>query len=329
MPESHVKNAHGGRPLTRQVDLNLLELFVTIYRTRNLTAAEMQMGLTQSAVSRALGRLREMYGDALFVRQQRGVAPTPFADELAAPITSALETLRATLHRTRFDPARDGRGFRVALSDVGERIFLPKLVNHLARVAPRVTIDVVSPTQAQLDEGLTSGQIDLAVGFFGTMSKQVHHRRLFHERFVYVARPGHPAVKGRLDQQQMRSLPHVVGGPQGMEHAASVEKVLSQPQVKGHVALRVHSLLGIGPVVADSDLVGIIPSNLAAVVSGHIPLQIIDPPVEFPGFDVTMIWHDRFHRDPASEWIRVVFSELFMGLKVEPSPQMSGFQLST
>lgn len=105
MNRTHIKDNQAARPLSRQVDLNLLELFETIYRTRNLTAAGSQLGLTQSAVSRALGRLREMYGDALFVRQQRGVAPTPYADSLAAPITSALETLRATLNRLTFDPA--------------------------------------------------------------------------------------------------------------------------------------------------------------------------------------------------------------------------------
>ena len=316
MSRLHMSEAHRSRPLSRQVDLNLLELFETVYRTRNLTAAGAQLGLTQPAVSRGLGRLREMYGDALFVRQQRGVAPTPFADALAAPVTSALDTLRATLVRPTFDHAVQGRTFRVALSDVGERIFLPRLAEHLARIAPQVVIEVVSPTQEQLHEGLTSGQIDLAVGFFGSLSKQVHHRRLFRERFVYVARQGHPNVKGKLLREQLRKLPHAVGGPAGMQHAAAVEKVLSGPRVKAQVALRVHSLLCVGPIVTDSDLVGLVPSNLAAMVASHMPLQLVEPPVQFPGFDVTMVWHDRFHRDPASEWLRAVFVSLFDGLKV-------------
>lgn len=152
------------------------------------------------------------------------------------------------------------------------------------------------------------------------MSKQVHHRQLFRERFVYVARQGHPLVKAKLKKEQLRVLPHVVGGPEGMQHAASVEKVLSGSRVKAPVALRVHSLLCIGPVVSSTDLVGLIPSNLAFVVADYIPLQIVEPPVQFPGFDVAMIWHDRFHRDPASEWLRDVFSELFLGLKVAVTP---------
>lgn len=315
MSPAHITDAHRSRPLSRQMDLNLLELFETVYRTRNLTAAGARLGLTQPAVSRGLGRLRDMYGDALFVRQQRGVAPTPFADALVAPVASALETIRATLVRPTFQPTVQARTFRVALSDVGERIFLPRLLEHLAEVAPQVVIEVVSPSEEQLHEGLGSGKIDLAVGFFGALSKQVHHRRLFKERFVYIARQGHASVDGTLRREQLRGLRHVVGGPQGMQHAVAVEKVLTGNRVKASVALRVHSLLCIGPVVAGSDVLGIIPSNLAAVVAGHMPLQVIEPPIQFPGFDVTMVWHDRFHRDPASAWLRDVFVALFEGAK--------------
>jgi DNA-binding transcriptional LysR family regulator len=316
MSLAHINGSDRSRPLSRQVDLNLLELFETVYRTRNLTAAGSQLGLTQPAVSRGLGRLREMYGDALFVRQQRGVAPTPFADALAAPVTSALDTLRSTLVPPTFDHAVQPRAFRVALSDVGERIFLPRLTEYLARTAPQLSLEVVSPTEQQLHEGLSSGRIDLAVGFFGSLSKQIHHRRLFRERFVYVAREGHPTVAGKLAREQLRELLHVVGGPQGMQHAAAVEKVLLGPRVKARVALRVHSLLCVGPVVAGSDVLGLIPGNLALVVAGHMPMQIIDPPIQFPGFDVAMVWHDRFHRDPASVWLRGVFVDLFEGEKV-------------
>jgi DNA-binding transcriptional LysR family regulator len=226
------------------------------------------------------------------------------------------DTLRSTLTRPVFDSAVQSRTFRVAMSDIGERIFLPRLADHLARSAPNVVIEAVSPRLEQLHEGLSSGQIDLAVGFFGTLSKQVHHRRLFRERFVYLARQGHPAVKGKLTREQLRGLAHVVGGPEGMQHAAAAEKVLSGARVKARVALRVHSLLCVGPVVAGSDLVGLVPGNLGAMVASHMPLQLVDPPVQFPGFDVTMVWHDRFHREPAIEWLRSVFVSLFDGLKL-------------
>jgi DNA-binding transcriptional LysR family regulator len=312
------KDSSTGKPLPRNLDLTLLELFDCVRRTHNLSAAGAQLGLSQPAVSRALGRLREIYGDPLFVRRARGVMPTPFAEALGAPVAAALQTLRSTFERQGFDPRQEGRSFRVAMSDIGERLFLPRLMTHLAQHAPGVSVEAVSPGEVDLQESLQSGKVDLAVGFLGALSKQMHQKRLFRERFIYVARQGHPVVEGRLRREQLRLLPHVVGGPEGMEHAAAVRKVLEGPRVKAPIALRVHSFLCVGPVVASTDLIGVVPSNLAAVVATHVPLQLVEPPVQFPGFDVAMAWHQRFHRDPGSEWLRGVFVALFNGLKVEP-----------
>lgn len=323
MPKHPGKDAHPSRPLTRQLDLNLLELFEAIHRTRNLTAAGAQLGLTQSAVSRGLGRLRVSYDDALYIRQQRGVAPTPLADTLAAPISDALQTLRATLKRPSFDHSVQARTFRVAMSDVGERILLPRLLQHLARVAPKVVLEALSPDEDQLQDALVTGRLDVAIGYFGNLSKQIHQRRLFREQFVYVASNRNPAIRqGTLRREQLRALQHVVGGSKAMQHAAAVERVLASPRVKAQVALRVHSLLCIGPIVAANDAVGLIPGNLALMVADHLPLQIITPPVQFPSFDVTMVWHDRFHQDPANQWLREVFVQLFEGRKIAENPEL-------
>ncbi|RKE38636.1 LysR family transcriptional regulator [Paraburkholderia sp. BL23I1N1] len=313
MHTNHVRPVRTVRPLSRQLDLNLLDLFETIYRTRNLTQSGSQLGLTQPAVSRGLARLREMYGDALFVRQQRGVSPTPFADSLVGQIAQALEIVRATIRRPTFAPEHETRTFRVAMSDIGERLFLPRLMTCVTRHAPRVVVEVVSPAEGELRDGLASGQIDLAVGYLGNLSKQMHQRRLFTERFVYVARRDHPQITAPLRREQLRELSHVVAGPTGMLHAAAVEKVLSSPRVRACVALRVHSFLGVGPVVASTDLVSAVPSNLAATVAEHMGLQLLEPPVRFPTFEVALIWHQRFHGDPGNEWLRAMFASLFGG----------------
>lgn len=309
----------GGREsLPRNLDLTLLELFECIRRTGNLSAAGALMGLSQPAVSRGVARLREMYGDALFVRHPRGVESTPFADALALPVASALQTLRSTFSRPTFDAKVEARSFRVALSDIGERLFLPRLLDRLAQSAPQVQIEAMSPL-VELQEGLTSGRIDMAVGFLGELGKQFHRRKLFRERFVYVARERHRVVRGSLKREQLRAIPHVVAGPPGMEHAAAVEKVLSGRRVKARTALRVHSFLCVGPVVANTELIGAIPGNLAAVVADHLSLQVIESPVQFPSFDVEMAWHQRFHREPGGEWLRSIFTELFEGQAVAAS----------
>lgn len=293
------------------LDLNLLELFECIWRTRNLTGAGERLGLSQPAVSRGLARLRETYGDELFVRHRRGVEPTAFAQTLAEPVATALAIVRRTIEKPHFSPAEDSRRFRIALSDIGERYFMPRLAGWLSDHAPYVSIDTVSVSREQLLTGLGAGEIDLAVGFLPGLGKQVHEKRLFEEKYVYIARAGHPKVDGHLSAGQLRELPHVVGTPQGTRHAAAVEKVLMGPRVRAVVAMRVGSFLSVGPIVADSDLVAVVPSNLAELVSEHVGLQLIAPPVRFPSFGVSMVWHRRFHGDPGGIWLRQVLTELF------------------
>ncbi|WP_026229452.1 LysR family transcriptional regulator [Trinickia symbiotica] len=296
---------------TPHLDLNLLELFECVWRTRNLTAAGERLGLSQPAVSRGLARLRDTYRDELFVRHRRGVEPTGFAQSLAEPVLTALAMVRRTVEKPTFSPMDDTRRFRVALSDIGERYFLPRLAQWFAKHAPNVGIDTVSASRAELQVGLDNGDIDLAVGFLPGLGKQVHERKLFEEKFVYIARAGHPSVNGRIRASQLRDLSHVVGSPQGTRHAAAVEKVLTGAGVKAVVAMRVDSFLTIGPIVANSDLVAVVPSNLAALVAEHVELQLLAPPVQFPRFDVSMVWHRRFHGDPAVGWLRETFLRLF------------------
>ncbi len=293
------------------LDLNLLALFDSIWRTRNLTATGAQLGLSQPAVSRGLARLREAYGDELFVRRQRGVEPTPFGQALAEPIAAALTIVRRTIEKPSFSPRDDLRRFRVAMTDIGERYFLPRLAAWLAAHAPRVGIDTVTPSRPDLIADLASGEIDLGLGFLPNLGKQIQEQRLFREKFVYIARRGHPRIDGRLAAADLRGLPHAVGRPPGTEHAAIVEKVLTGPRIRAPVALRVASFLGIGPIVGSSDLVAVVPSNLAALVAEHVALQLIAPPVRFPSFDVSMVWHRRFQADPGGTWLRGAIARLF------------------
>lgn len=299
------------RLLAARVDLGLLELFDSVYRLRNLTQAGTQLGLTQPAVSRGLARLRDAYGDKLFVRQQRGVLPTPFADHLAKPLADALNIVHGTVERPCFDPGSDSRRFCIAMSDIGERFFLPRLVLRLSDSAPHVTVEGVSQALPELRAGLEGGSVDLVAGYLPELGKLVRQQRLFREHFVYVARAGHPQVGGLLRREQLRDLPHVLACPPGTPHAVAVERVLTSPRVRAAIVLRVRSFLCVAPIVAQTDLVAAMPSNLAALVAGPLNLQCIESPVQIPGFDVAIAWHDRYHRDPANEWIRKQFIDLF------------------
>jgi len=308
---AHMKTTPSSQLRPNRVGLQLIELFNSIYNTRNLTITASRLGLSQPAVSRGLARLRDAYGDPLFIRQQRGVQPTPFADHLAEPLAAALSIVQGTIERPTFAPATDARHFRIALTDIGERHFLPRIVTHFAKAAPRVSVEAVSPALPELQSALASGDIDLAVSFLPRLGKQFRELRLFRERFVYLARGKHPVVRGTLTKEMVRTLPHVVVATPGTRHAAEVERVLTSSRVRVPIALRVRSFLCVGPIVAGSDLLAVVPGKLAELVAATLRLQQIDPPLQIPGFDVSMGWHQRFHRDPGSEWLRAQFVELF------------------
>jgi DNA-binding transcriptional LysR family regulator len=309
--------------LLRQLDVPLLQLFDTIYKIRNLTLAAERLCLSQPAVSRGLARLREVYGDQLFVRQPGGLAATPFAETLVEPLAFALDTLQSTLQKTEFDATTSRRVFKIAMSDIGERLFLPVLSQHLTQQAPGVGIQVVAPTLEDLRSGLASGEVDLAVGFFANMGKQFHHQRLFRERFIYVARQGHPVVKGSLTVALQASLPHVISGSATSSHASVVRRALATPELNAPVAMQVQSFLSVAPIVASTDLIAALPSNLARVTAKHMRLQLIEPPLPLPSFEVVQNWHQRFHRDAASTWLRQVFLSLFRDFDFEASEPLT------
>jgi DNA-binding transcriptional LysR family regulator len=309
MLDMQIKHVHKTLTPTR-TDLNLLALFDVVYRLRNLTAAGAELGLSQPAMSRALGRLRDTYGDPLFVRHQRGVQPTPLADHLAAPVAQALTLLRGAAEQPGFDPATTRRRFKLALSDIAERFFLPRLASQLARVAPGASVESVVIDSTDLAHELGVGAADMALGYLPALGKQVRMQRLFRESYVYVARKGHPAVRGRLTHEQLRNLPHVLVDPPGTLHAQAVERSLPRAKTGSPIAMRVRSFLCVGPIVEQSDLVAVVPNNLAQLVSQHVALQLIAPPRPIGSFDVSMAWHQRYHRDPAIEWLRECIAAL-------------------
>src|SRR5262245_1956109 len=149
----------------RRVDLNLLVVFDAVYRTGKLSAAGEALALSQPAMSHALRRLRETLKDPLFVRLPRGLQPTPFADELAGGVTRALAELRNAIGKPKFDPAEAARLFRIAMTDIGEQVFLPKLARHLQAAAPEVSLQAYQLPVKELLTAMYEGEIDLAMGF--------------------------------------------------------------------------------------------------------------------------------------------------------------------
>ena len=284
-----------------RLDLNLLRVFHHLVRLGRVSKVAQALGMSQPAVSSALGRLRQALGDELFLRTQQGMEPTPYALQLAKPVALALDGLQQALNvRASFDPATSARHFRLAMTDVGEMYFLPVLMDAMAREAPGVTFEVVSVTQASLKEDMASGRVDLALGLLPQLQAGFFQQALFRQSYVCLMRAGHPlATASVLSLQDFAAAEHVRVLAAGTGHGR-VETALERQGVRRRVRMTVPHYVALGDVLGHSDLMATVPERFAQRVMTPFGLTTIH-----------QFWHERLHRDPGHQWLRVQLAHLF------------------
>ncbi len=291
--------------------LNQLLLVNALLTHTNLSEAAEQIGMSQSAASHALGRLRKQLNDPIFIRTAEGMQPTPYGSRLAHAVKEALQLLRDGMERHgEFAPQMSNRTFNVIMSDVSQTLYLPKLLARLAREAPGVTLRISPVPQKAPNLILESGDVDLAVGAFTHIIAGCRQKRLYKEKYVCVARNDHPMVSDGMSTQAFCSVSHVLVDSKGYVHE-QLDRILTQQEMTRHAKLQVPGFQSVPLVVARSELVAIMASRLANVYAELLPLAIMPPPVVLPSYDVKVFWHERFHRDPMNIWLRNLFFELF------------------
>lgn len=285
------------------LDLNLLVVLEALLAERSVTRAAHRIGLSQPAVSNALGRLRSLIDDPLLVRTSRGMEPTPRALELAAPITQALDTIRRALSPGHaFDPQRSAFTFRVQSADALELSLLPRLIERLEATAPHVSV-LFSRTSGSAEEELRSGRIDLYIGTWANVPSGFRRHLLRQETFACIARKGHPSIKSRLTLDAYLRVGHVVvSSDQGPGDV--VDTRLSDHALGRRVVLRTPHLLVAPLVVAHTELIATLPRGVAAAFAQLLPLRIFKPPLDTPAFPVSMVWHPRTHEQAPHRWLR-------------------------
>ena len=293
------------------IDLNLLSVFDRLYEDRKVSLAAENLGLSQPAVSSALGRLRRLLHDDVFLRTARGMQPTPLADELAKPIANALSSIRDTLSRQlQFDPKTSSRQFAVAMTDIGEFHFLPGLVVALESSAPGVTISTVRGTAINLKYEMEAGQVDLAVGHLPDLVADFHRRPLFSQRYVCLFRKGHPMDRSPSEIQAFARAEHAVVVSAGTGHGRA-DEYIEQAGVHRRIRLRVPHFVALADVLESSDLIATVPEAFAMRSVKHFNLAYGDHPVALPPIDISLLWHKRHHRDPANRWLRDLIAMRF------------------
>ena len=293
------------------VNLNLMVGLDALLTERGVTRAADRVGLTQSAMSRVLGQLRELFDDELLVRGAGGrMVPTPKAEALALPVAQGLAALRrALVGEVGFDPATSQRRFSIATQDATAAIVLPRLVQRLAELGPRVDLDVVPFDARRFAAELEAGSLDLVLNVGIPDAPGLRARGLWRERFVCVLRRGHPAAGG-LDLATWAALDHVLVSPQGGGGPGVVDTALAAHGLERRVAVRLRSFLAATLLVARTDLVMTVSAHLAAEVGPGMGLIVLPSPVELPGFGVRMGWHERFDADPGLRWLRERLAEV-------------------
>jgi DNA-binding transcriptional LysR family regulator len=298
---------------TGRLDLNLLSVLVAVGDTGAVSRAAIRLGVSQPTVSGALARLREYFDDPLFVRATGGMSPTPRGAQVVEAAREVLRRVDQTLRPdVRFDPARQHAPFTLALSDVGEMVFLPRLIQTLAQASPDTQLRSVSLRPAALDEAMDRGQVDLAVGHFPDLKPPHYFQQLlFTHHFVCLLRADHPVQGSRLAMSEFLSLQHVVVRSEGRTQEILDAHLEAQGVVR-RISLLTPHFLSLPRLIARSDFVVTVPHAVGiAYGRPEYGLKVMQLPFRSPRIELHQHWHRKVQKDARSVWLRALVGRLF------------------
>ncbi len=294
----------------RNFDLNLLVIFRAIMTRGSIAGAAEEVGLSPSAVSHALARLRVMLNDELFFRTADGVSPTDRARDLNADIESGLGFISTAISRQhRFVPAEAERVFTMQVADYVSGFLLPRLAQRLQTEAPRVSIDILPFSvssesvwdRVDMQVRLTPGRLKPEV---------VRSRRLLADEIVVLMRPEHPCVNEPMTAELYATLPHVKLS-QSATGTTVIDDVLAARGLKRHMAMTVANWFEIPDIVANTDLIAIAPRRLLSLDTRVAGLKAAPLPLQEVVFSFDLCWDLRTEREPGQKWLRKLVSEIF------------------
>ena len=294
-----------------RIDLNLLRVFLAIWDLRSLTAAADRLGLTQSAISHSLRRLRERFDDPLFVRSSSRMLPTEAAVRLHGPLDAAFSIInRAIQERVSFDPLTTQRTFRIAMSDVAEVYLLPRLMVELMRAAPLVRIDILPLVVDNVLGALRAGEADLAIGYIRNAQDQCVSTHLLDDRLVCMVRCSHPLADSVLDEAKFSSLRYVHAGTSAPGHQM-IDQWLSDAGIRRQIAVRLGHFIVAPEVVRNTDLAVIFPESLGRHFNTENEFKLMPLPFDLPPIEVKVHSHPRFNNDLGIKWLRELIINIF------------------
>ena len=305
-----------------QLDLNLLVAFDALLAEGSVTRAAERVGVSQPSMSHALGRLRKLLKDELFIRAPDGVRPTPRALALAAPIRVALSAIQETVLQERgFDPAEAERTFLLGMPDSVEVALLPRLLAHLEAEAPKVRVRVHAIDRFAVLEQLDRDRLHLGISGLFTEGT-VHHkrRRLYATNYLCLYDPARLPLEPPLTLEDYVAVPHVLGSLRGDAHGV-VDDALAPLGLRRTIAVTTPHFAAVPFVLKGARLLSTVPQPAARIFAERFGLATSPVPVGLPDFDVSMLWHASYDHDPAHRWLRGTVARL---LVAEPGDDLAG-----
>ncbi|OZG74562.1 LysR family transcriptional regulator [Hahella sp. CCB-MM4] len=287
-----------------RIDLNLFVVFEAIYSEGSITRAAEVLHLTQPAVSHALGRLREVLSDDLFIRTAKGMRPTPYADQLIGTVRQSLNQLQRGLQQSvEFSPERLNTQFRLSVRDMFEALLLPELIRNCRHAAPEVTFSCTRVPREQLLHDLASGRVDVAADILLGHDESIVHEKLSQDHQVCLLRKEHPALNRDWSLAEMLKWPHALVSSR--EHGPGYEDVqLSRHGLQRKIGLRTPHFFSAALVVAQSDLVLCAPQRFAEILHRRLGLVIKPFPMTLAPLELYLYWHHSLDQEPAHRWLR-------------------------
>ncbi|SFQ64562.1 DNA-binding transcriptional regulator, LysR family [Variovorax sp. OK605] len=299
----------------RTLDLNLLRVFDEVMAERNLTRAARNLSITQPAVSNALRRLREVLGDELVKRSGAGVEPTPRALALWPTVRDALRLLQHTLAPGEFDAGTADTTFLLAMADATAAELIPGLVQIAETEAPAISLRVLPLTTRDPRRMLELEEVDMAIGYFPAVIASLAARgqsgvgvafetqRLYLGQYVCVMRRDHPLAKAPLTLDDYCAARHLLVSFSGRPYGF-IDQTLGAMGRERRIVVTVNQFFTAGRVVANSDLLTVLPRHFVTVTGIDDQLVLRDLPFDQPPVHVDAIWHRRAQHGHAHEWLR-------------------------
>jgi DNA-binding transcriptional LysR family regulator len=286
----------------RRLDGTLLLVFAEAYRLRKLTAVAQRLGMTQSAVSHALVRLREIFEDELFLRRPSGVEPTQRARDLASRVETIVRLTQETLTEVgAFDPAASSREFRVTGLDSATALLGSRLIALCRRTAPNIRLTFRSLVRKDSLRALGDGDVDVAVGMVWTKSPEFRAEPLYQETYRVAARRNHPKIGKTLDLKTYLALDHVLVSVTG-DAVGIVDRTLAAKGQRRRVVATLPTFLPALAAVAHSDVIVTMPTQLVETYRKPFELRAYAPPLAIRPFTLSAVWHRRNDADPGLRW---------------------------